>query len=551
MQDDEHDWSGEPNADGGGGTPAIPCADEMSDEDWMEAMLKLNPWAKDIDPNTYLGSFGGPLQEAARAASWARLEAGVEEWNEWAKQINLLRPLGNNRRTEIFGRLTQADFTNRSFPLPIRAFDGAIFPGRTHFDNSIHSGGASFNRTTFYDEVSFLRVRFLYNKEIATPTTFLGTRFKGRAYFQDVVFHGATGFVQSTFESAVYFNQATFMGRALFQQSTFFGETCFNGSAFHDDTYFSECRFLGATSFEQTIFERPASFASASFLGPASFHSAQSKTAFSLASAKFKRTPDFIEATFHEPPRLDDCVIKPTPAPYGMFADDPAQDPRPPSLVFDMYRGDFNVARDKDEHARLRKLRKMAADGKDHENELKFNGYEIAARRFWVDKPNELRFWLGWLYGLTSDYGQSVKRPLLIWLALAVAFWVIFLVFTPDHTKLAHGASCHEDYRRAVGQDAASLALTTPAWQALSLSLRNASIIAQPDASVTRRIYGCLYGFENPPPDPAKSDAGPKPSLMHPVIPTSVSYLSAIQSLLSAIFLFLLGLGLRNTFRMK
>lgn len=42
-----------------------------------------------------------------------------------------------------------------------------------------------------------------------------------------------------------------------------------------------------------------------------------------------------------------------------------------------------------------------------------------------------------------------------------------------------------------------------------------------------------------------------KESAAQPVIPSSVMLLSALQSILSAVLLFLAGLGVRNMFRMK
>lgn len=584
MQDDEHDRSGEPNDGSGSGLErgnANRKADEMSDEEWLDALLELNPWAQKFDPNRW-GS-DEFLAAKGRAIS-RRLHDPASDWNQWASRIAELR--SHQRKFSAIQRQAYADlisielhhlpprrridFSDRMVPHAISALGEIHYELR--FDRSHIHGDLAFH-CVFGELVSFENCHFYRNATFTDatfklPANFTNTTFKSIAVFRDFDFEGDSLFTNSRFKQAAYFSHGAFAGSAIFDSARFSAGAAFSGLTFGGACSFVEARFRNGVwfmpwrdplskSIRPTRFARDADFTRCSFEGPAvfkdttfartaSFRSIGSEVAFSLEGARFARIPDFRDATFHEPPRLDDCDIS-VEIGYPEYSSE--LDQRRPDRLFGIYK-EIGIARDKDEHARLRKLRKTA-DAKDHENELKLNGYEIAARRFWEDKPNEARFWLGWLYGLTSDYGQSFFRPLFLWVATIVAFWMVFLVFTPDHTKLAHASKCHEDYRRAVGEDAAGLALTSPVWQALSLSLRNASIIAQPDASVTRRIYGCLYGFEDPTPLVAKADPSQKAHLMHPVIPTSVSYLSAIQSILSAIFLFLLGLGLRNMFRMK
>lgn len=191
----------------------------------------------------------------------------------------------------------------------------------------------------------------------------------------------------------------------------------------------------------------------------------------------------------------------------------------------------------------------MAADGKDHENELLFNAHEIAARRFWIDKPGTLwrpgaRFWLGWLYGAMSDYGRSIARPLLGWLLTVGLFWGVFLFGTTDKEALAHGRQCHPAHEAVDGPSAAPrLALGGPAGQALILSFRNSIVIDRAEPSTSRRMYGCLYGMTG-------TGRGGNGATL-PVIPPVVTMLSALQSVLAAVFLFLAGLAVRNTFRIK
>lgn len=189
----------------------------------------------------------------------------------------------------------------------------------------------------------------------------------------------------------------------------------------------------------------------------------------------------------------------------------------------------------------------MAADGKDHENELIFNAYEIAARRFWVDKPwpptKVGRFWLGWLYGLISDTGRSIARPLAAWAITILIFWCVFFFFTTDREVHHHDGGCHADYRATLLSSevaaAERRALTGPLGEALMLAIRNATVIDRTDPASLRRMYGCLYGMTG-------NGAGALP-----VVPPSVTLLSGLQSIISAALLFLTVLGVRNMFRLK
>lgn len=502
-------------------------ADKMSDEEWLEAILELNPWASAFKESDFEGE---EFEEARKKASWQRLNNGRNAWNGWANKMLNLRAVASVTLTVDFDIIALADFDGEEIIDDRLKFSYLIFPGTASFRNTKFKEKAYFLSTQFFDGAIFFDARF------KKSAYFRKSKFAGILRFDDTIFSGDVGFGGVTFAENAHFENTKFCRSVSFQQLR---KTDLEGSrvTFHKMAIFDSCIFGG-----------PANFSFARFCADASFTSITSDRGIILNGVSFSQTPDFTDAAFHEPPRLDDCdVADPLNEfqPFRSTADDPRpRDARFLPVLFPIWR----IARDADEHARFRKLRKMAADAKDHENELKFNGYEIAARRFWVDKPNEARFWLGWLYGLFSDYGQSVKRPFLTWLALIWTFWAIFLVFTPDHTQTAHGTQCHEQYRSAVGEDVAALRFTSPGWQALSLSLRNASVIAQPDTAVTRRIYGCLYGFERA---ALSSDGDATEAIRWPVIPPSVTYLSALQSVLSAIFLFLTGLCLRNTFRMK
>jgi ABC-type antimicrobial peptide transport system permease subunit len=80
---------------------------------------------------------------------------------------------------------------------------------------------------------------------------------------------------------------------------------------------------------------------------------------------------------------------------------------------------------------------------------------------------------------------------------------------------------------------------TSARVEALHLSVHNMSLVLDVGADSLNRSYGCLYGIER---------YGDNPLVY---VPPSVSFLSGIQKILSLILVFLIGLALRNTLRMR
>ena len=80
---------------------------------------------------------------------------------------------------------------------------------------------------------------------------------------------------------------------------------------------------------------------------------------------------------------------------------------------------------------------------------------------------------------------------------------------------------------------------TNAGSEALHLAVRNAFIFLQGGEETAHRTYGCLYGLEM-----SGGNAVP-------IVPSSVSFASALQKAFSGLFIFLFGLGMRNMLRMK
>src|SRR5262249_33581471 len=92
-----------------------------------------------------------------------------------------------------------------------------------------------------------------------------------------------------------------------------------------------------------------------------------------------------------------------------------------------------------------------------------------------------------------------------------------------------------------VSPDTPLVAKTDALREAFFLSASNALVVfnlGRGDAS--RSTYGCLYGFE-------QKDS-PQPP---PILPSRVAAASTLQTILSAVLIFLFGLAVRNLLRLK
>ena len=78
------------------------------------------------------------------------------------------------------------------------------------------------------------------------------------------------------------------------------------------------------------------------------------------------------------------------------------------------------IARDKDDVDRYRILKELASKAGDHEREQAFFAMELKAKRYYETTGPAL--WLSYLYEWVSDFGRSLWRPLL---GLGV-LWVVF-----------------------------------------------------------------------------------------------------------------------------
>lgn len=553
-----------------------------------------------ITASDITGSYRMPLQHDHIAELAAQ---GPEAWNAWAEPLLAERRaleaagawqletgpseimIGANGPTRDWLHRSRVNAQNYRLPTPLR-LAGMIIPGE--FDLRGASGdnldcsetifhgpvlghkaqlaNASFKAARFLDRVMFEDAVFGADVDFSTAA------FKATAWFQGATFQRAS-FYHSEAEDSVHFNGAVFGDYVNIEWSTFHGLAAFSGATFRggvtflttqmDHAAFDGATFSDGADFRDVVCDR-LDMSDARMAGLMDFRGLTVTSDFSMRSAESKGTIDFSEATFGTPPdftfttlrceiRLDNLTVRRSW--LGFYV-------RPQSGYDATMRPPrrFGIYLDENAPAKFRALRKIAASGNDVLRELSFHAGEIRSSRFvtdwplpWWGKPlgGFPRFWAGVLYGALSDYGRSIFRPFAWWVLLSAACAGLYLSYHPAVRANADTHSVTDGgwigsivaVRDAVrsgepclASTSASVTSTDAATEALQLAASNATVFGDSGADTNKRAFGCLYGFD--------SGGGV-------IVPTEVSWIARVQRVLSAVLLFLFGLGLRNMLRMK
>ena len=263
-------------------------------------------------------------------------------------------------------------------------------------------------------------------------------------------------------------------------------------------------------TFNLSTFEKPATFKQAIFKNKADFSSITSTKSFALSGTKFHQVPDFTESSFHAPPVLDDIEVdepvETRPWQWCEAEFETLKEPR------NSYLFNWHLANDPTDTRKYRALAKMASEAKDYQNEMKFFANEQRCRRFWYDQPfgkNAGRYWFGLAYEKTSNFGRSFWRPMAGWSFLTFIFFPLLYRFL--------AIPCYPG----------------EIWPPLFLSIRHGLIIS--GFTKTGQLAIHLKDLFGPVED----------------IKWQVSALMMSQPLISAVFIFLFLLALRNQFKIR
>jgi uncharacterized protein YjbI with pentapeptide repeats len=320
---------------------------------------------------------------------------------------------------------------------------------------------------------------------------FRNVQFDSRVIFEGYVFN------------TCFFQGAVFRDFATFRQTTFRIYADFNGADFCDASVFERATFHCQADFEGVTFSTRTLFHSATFFDVSTFKDATFEYV-DFTDAIFYSFANFSSSTFRDLGRFVNAKMKETTSfERAMFKITPPEFFGAELHQGTIWRGITWPPTPKDKRAAgtfvdAYACLKLEMDRlKKHEDELKFFSLELRSLRILRESKFRGSGVPIALYGIICDYGRSYIRPLIGLFVVAAIGALILLPFR----------------------------VLTP-WQSLGLSFAN-----------TFNVFGFRKDF---------CDAETISKLSDPL-----KILSATQTILGTILLFLVGLGVRNRFRMK
>ncbi len=331
-----------------------------------------------------------------------------------------------------------------------------------------------------------------YSASFSDDAVFNGAAFSGDANFRSVAFRGNAIFSSAAFSGHAHFQKASISRAANFSEATFSGNANFGYTSVFGNATFKRAAFSWFANFHDAAFSGPVSFFDATFSGYVDFERANFRREVFFVNADLRGRTTFARATFNGfPPAFFNAKLHEG----TTWNRDRAAWPLP-STVSDA--DDFITAyeRLKLEMDRLKK----------HEDEMDFFALELASRRIQRGKWSAYGIFV-FLYGLTSDYGRGIHRPALGLLATLLIGTVFQLPY--------FGLSLYIKVPEA-----------SQAIHALALSFANTF---------------SLFGF--------RKDLISAETINH--LSHGAKVIAAVQTILGFVWFFLLGLAIRNHFRLK
>jgi uncharacterized protein YjbI with pentapeptide repeats len=452
-----------------------------------------------------------------------------------------------------------ADFAGVRFASPV-FLDAATFTGEVTFSNASFRADLSFAGATFCESVDLsgsdvlgkclgsgarfrgpLKVtarRFadevIFDQAaFAAKATFSTTQFQGSTSFLDARFGGAALFGNCAFDDVATFEAAKFDDGVTLREAKFNREASFVRAVFSGAVDFQSVQFASQSSFDHCSFEDSADFQSAAFAKKASFEEAEFRGSSNFESAEFREVGHFSRANF----------VADSPSFLGV--------PQKTTLIF----RDTTFATPKgtsEELEHYTALKQLAESQGHHSQALEFHAKELEARQRSATEGISRRL-VTRLYGLLSDYGRSFTRPFWYLLGLTAITFLIALsnaaINVPTRCPGAETGSWFTE-----------LARSNEPCQVQKPSMYHSP---EPDvarmplypsgfrAAVEMSLVGGLGIVEGGTPRERRQDAINLRLFGEPLEPGPFRAFNFIRTLLSFALLFLIGLGLRNSYRVR
>jgi len=254
----------------------------------------------------------------------------------------------------------------------------------------------NFQNVNFYGKAGFLGNRFMMSVDFA------GAKFHRKVSFEGTTFEGYTNFGSSEGRPASFMSDADFSFPKL-EDSSSTGPITFLRAEFNSSVDFSNRKFDNLTEFESVDFSSAPKFHGATFHQNVSFRNSRfrwrrSRPLHPLRIALEYRLKVWGGKVWHWVSNL----WKNHKAAYGL----------PAGL-------EKHNRYCKETTSSFRTLRQAMQSNDDTRQAAIFHREELRARhsRFGDREISRFEVWVGGIYSLVSDYGESVARPLVIMLA--------------------------------------------------------------------------------------------------------------------------------------
>lgn len=454
---------------------------------------------QDDFPSDYSARMGSPL---LACIDMFKGEGAIIDFSEGQHrdedgkyQINL-----SNFHQFIFPGIVS--FNHAKFMLGL-GFEDTIFMRDATFHEAIFTQVAEFQRAIFHYEANFELVIF------EDKTDFANSRFYGRAMFLEAVFQGETNFLDTCFAQAV-FAEAQFIGDAHFHKTTCTYGANFRKAEFSKKSEFSNSLFCKYAIFTSSVAAEDINLTKSYFLGSADFSHADIKGKLVVYKVGFGS-----KKYYNENDRISECmkeVLVNYRADEGLLTVPDFIGMRTevtPDLSFTDIKYHPDV---KDEHAsaKFRKLKEMAAQTSNHSKELDYFREELINKPHSGDEGDWTKS-LIWFYENVARCGTSAALPMAWLFGLTLIFPILYIELSPNWDRFNMS-----DYD-----------LLMHMKYSLHQSLPFFAFGGEEKDVVVNYLYGS-----------------------YKEIPNWTGFFSGVQKAISLTLEFLIGLGIRNYYRM-
>jgi uncharacterized protein YjbI with pentapeptide repeats len=364
---------------------------------------------------------------------------------------------------------------------------------------------ADFSYTHFDQEVNFSGFVFTSENTVSPYPRFFASKFASKASFGGCYFTHGCSFAHAEFMQSARFSDSTFGPIVSFHSAKFHTSSDFRRTKFCGEAIFQLAKFEGICSFSESIFKKVADFSGlkdgvsgeyfgehvdfsgATFDAVVIFDNRLFRHGGDFSYAVFKSVPQFYNSTFHENIKFYNAI-------FEVFSERNLKN-------YDEFQL-YDVAR----AVRVLTLKCRALNA--YDDEMRFFSYEMRAKEYLEKGLNKVAIKA---YRIFSNFGVSIARP---FIALFCAFlcgglynclwWLIAGV---------RSCSCIEYGVADV------LAFT---------AVSSLPFVGQ--TKLATDGFQCLVNQQ-----------------YMPVIYS----MSVLQGLISTLLIFLIGLGVRNKFRIK